>query len=133
MIESCELKLEPRRVCFIEAAKRAWIGNRVINKKLTEGRDVESESEYKKPWFQSKCSFSTACCCCCSSSSGSEKESKVINLKRKSERESVTGEKLFYIVCFGMAYEGSCYGVHGVAYGSVGQTRIMGVNKIVVL
>lgn len=48
-------------------------------------------------------------------------------------KERVTGEKLFSIVCFGMAYGGSCYGVHGVAYGSVGQPRIMGVNKIVVL
>ncbi|KAK7390215.1 hypothetical protein VNO78_25514 [Psophocarpus tetragonolobus] len=32
-----------------------------------------------------------------------------------------------------MAYGGSCHGVHGVANGSVGQTRIMGVNKIVAL
>jgi len=25
---------------------------------VTEGREVERESEYKKPWFQSKCCFS---------------------------------------------------------------------------
>ena len=54
--------------------------------------------------------------------------------ERKRERERGWQKRSFFaIVCFGMAYGESCYGVHGVANGSVGQTGIMGVNKIVAL
>jgi len=45
--------LEPRRVRFIEAAKRAWMPRRMV----TESREVERESEYKKPWLDQSAVF----------------------------------------------------------------------------